>query len=69
MPLGLPEGGSATYVGNPWRVVTVPVGVPSCKVPETQSLQGIEAAISQRRIELRGSKGVVQKWRLYSIMF
>ena len=45
MPLGLPEGGSATYVGNPWRVVTVPVGVPLCKVPDMQSLQGIEAAI------------------------
>lgn len=49
MPLGLPEGGSVTYVGNPWRVVTLPEGVPLCRVPDAQSLQGIEAAISEMR--------------------
>ncbi len=45
IPLGLPEGGSVTYAGSPWMVMTFPTGVPPCKVPEEQSLHGMEAAI------------------------
>lgn len=37
-----PSGGSVMYDSRPWTVSSRPNGVPSCKKPEAQSLQGKE---------------------------
>ena len=57
IPFGVaPLGGSVTYVGRLWIVSTLPAGVPSCRVPDTQSLQGMEAAIMG---DVSGDEGIV----------